>query len=334
MTQDSARFPAPMRCRPMELAMVAGVPDGPDVDRAYHVVSESDFALIGRIESSRESLRFQITSPDAARDEHRLVEDEDGQPVGVLMMERKEAARLVLADAYCLPGLEADVLAPLVAMGIAAGDRLTRGEPGWQVEAGALAKDVAACAVLEAHGYRPVRRFWQMGIDLAGYPHAEPPAPPGVTRSVAAGEGDRRLLHSIHQSAFAEHFGLAARPYEQWLTWYRDRQDAAPDLWWLAWRDGEPVAEITQDHSRAAVNASYVRSLGVAPTARGQGIGRWLLQCAFADAARRGRAQASLTVDSENTTGATGLYESAGMAAEVVIDLFRRPIGGDWLRTA
>ena len=327
VTADDVLIKAPMTCRPMELTVVDGLIDGPDVDRAYEVVCESDFAMIGRVESSRESLRFQMVSPDAAQHEHRLVEDEDGDPVGVLVIERDAAARLVFADAYCLPGLETDVLTPLVAMGIAAGGRLNEGEPGWQMEAGALAKDVGACAVLESSGYAQVRRFWQMGIDLAGHPVTEPMSPQGVTKSVAAGECEKRLLHSIHESAFAEHFGSVARPYEQWLAWHKDRQDASPDLWWLAWVEGEPVAEITQDHSRDGVNAAYVRSLGVAPNARGLGIGRWLLQCAFADAARRGREQVCLTVDSDNTTGATALYESVGMLSEVVIDLFRRPLG-------
>ena len=115
------------------------------------------------------------------------------------------------------------------------------------MEAGALAKDVGACAVLESSGYAQVRRFWQMGIDLAGSSVTEPMPPPGVTRSVAASEGHRRLLHSIHESAFAEHFGSVPRPYEQWLPWHKDRQDAAPDLWWLAWVEDEPVAEITPE---------------------------------------------------------------------------------------
>ncbi|NQW73301.1 MAG: hypothetical protein HQ453_11260, partial [Actinobacteria bacterium] len=230
MTQDDVLIKAPMTCRPMDLTTVDGLLDGPDVDRAYEVVSESDFAMIGRVESSRESLRFQMVSPDAAQHEHRLIEDEDGDPVGVLVIERDAAARLVFADAYCLPGLETDVLTPLVAMGIAAGGRLNEGEPGWQMEAGALAKDVGACAVLESSGYAQVRRFWQMGIDLAGHPVTEPMSPQGVTKSVAAGECERRLLHSIHESAFAEHFGSVARPYEQWLAWHKDRQDAAPDL--------------------------------------------------------------------------------------------------------
>jgi hypothetical protein len=34
-----------------------------------------------------------------------------------------------------------------------------------------------------------------------------------------------------------------------------------------------------------------------------------------------------LTADSDNTTGATRLYESVGMVSEVVINLFRRPLG-------
>ena len=69
VTADDVLIKAPMTCRPMELTVVDGLIDGPDVDRAYEVVCESDFAMIGRVESSRESLRFQITSPDAAQHE-------------------------------------------------------------------------------------------------------------------------------------------------------------------------------------------------------------------------------------------------------------------------
>ena len=321
-------IPEPFWCRPILLTMTGGVLDGADVDLAYEVVAEADFAAIGRVESSRESLRFQLAGPDGVLEEHRLVEDANGQPVGLLVVERDTVARRFYVDAHCLPGLEATILDPLVMMGIEAGSRLSEGEPGWDVESSVFAPHTAGSGILRARGYEHVRTFWQMGIDLAGYPHAEPPPPPGVTRAIARTEVERRLLLAVHDSAFAEHFGSVAIAYEEWMAGFGDRRDAAPELWWLASLDGEPVAEITQDHSRHAVNAAYVRTLGVVPEARGLGIGRWLLQCALADAARRRRERASLTVDSENSTGATALYASLGMTGDLVLEAYRRPLGG------
>jgi ribosomal protein S18 acetylase RimI-like enzyme len=69
-----------------------------------------------------------------------------------------------------------------------------------------------------------------------------------------------------------------------------------------------------------------VRVLGVVPEARGRGIATWLLHSAFAEAAGEGRTAMTLTVDSENSTGATALYERAGMTPERVIVLLRRAL--------
>jgi ribosomal protein S18 acetylase RimI-like enzyme len=306
--------------------MSNGFLDGPDVDLAHIVVEAADIAVIGRADSTREQVRAQLASPEAAVDEHRLVLDEAQRPVGLLMLECDAAARRIFADSYCVPGFEGSVLGSLIVMGIDSGRRLSEGAPGWEIEAGIFAEDLRYAAELRRQGFEAVRRFWRMGIDLSDHPGVEPQPPAGVHRSIAVRDSDRRLLHSIHESSFAEHFGSVARPYEQWLPWFSDRQDAAPELWWLAWLDGEPVAEITQDHSRADRNATYIRTLGVAPHARGRGIGRWLLECAFADAAQRGRQRALLSVDSDNTTGATRLYEGVGMTSEEIMDLYRRPL--------
>lgn len=306
--------------------MLNGFLDGPDVDLAHSVVEAADIAIIGRPDSTREEVRAQLASPEAARDEHRLVLDEGQRPVGLLMLECDSTARRIFADCYCVPGFEGSVLGSLIEMGIDSGRRLSAGEPGWQIEAGILAEDLRSAAELRKQGFEAVRRFWRMSINLSDQPTSEPEPPAGVHRSIAARDSERRLLHSIHESSFVEHFGSVAHVYEQWLPWFSDRRDAAPDLWWLAWLDGEPVAEITQDHSRADRNGAYIRTLGVVPSARGRGIGRWLLECAFADAARRGRERAWLSVDSDNTTGATRLYEGVGMTADEIMDVYRRPL--------
>ena len=80
------------------------------------------------------------------------------------------------------------------------------------------------------------------------------------------------------------------------------------------------------DDRKAEEGRTYIRTLGVIPQARGRGIASWLLSSAFAQAAREGRTSVSLSVDSENPTGAVGLYERVGMRAEQVIDLFSQPL--------
>jgi ribosomal protein S18 acetylase RimI-like enzyme len=57
----------------------------------------------------------------------------------------------------------------------------------------------------------------------------------------------------------------------------------------------------------------WVGALGVRKPWRGCGIGMALLRRAFAEFHSRGRAHVGLGVDAANATGATRLYERAGM---------------------
>ena len=311
--------------RYLNLDEVDGYVDGPDVDLAYSVVAASDVGVLDIPDCTRESVRSDLTNPDAMREEHRLVLTEAGEPVGLLTIERDFAAKTLFVDSYAVPDHGRALLAPLVAMGLEAAQQLAHGDGG-KAEAGAFVQDEVYLDVLQAAGFNEVRRFWHMHIDL-GPEHLEAPeAPAGVTTTIATSDDDQRLLHRIDEIAFAEHFGFVPHPYEEWIPWFRDRRDARPDLWWLAWLDGQPVGLCMQDDSRADRGGSYVRVLGVVPEARGRGIATWLLQSAFAQAARDGRAFVGLTVDSDNTTGATALYERAGMTPERVILLLRRPL--------
>ena len=66
-----------------------------------------------------------------------------------------------------------------------------------------------------------------------------------------------------------------------------------------------------------AAVAGIVEELGVRRPWRGHGLGLALLDLAFEEFERRGLTRAILTVDSENPTGATRLYERAGMSVEL-----------------
>ena len=311
--------------RPLEFVEIEGYLDGLDVDIAFSVVSAADAGVLAMADSSRESVRSDLTNPDTVRGEHRLVFTSDSVAAGLVIIERDDEARTVFVDSYAVPDHGPELLAPLVGMGLDAAKRLAHGD-GWKAEAGAFVQDEIYLDVLQAAGFSEVRRFWHMYIDLGPEHREAPEAPAGVTTTIATTDDDRRLLHRIDEIAFAEHFGFVPHPYDEWIPWFSNRRDARPDLWRLAWLDGQPVGLCIQDDSRVERDAGHVRVLGVVPEARGRGIATWLLRTAFSQAAREGRAAMTLTVDSDNTTGATALYERAGMRPDRVIVLLRRPL--------
>lgn len=318
------QIPPGYSVRPVRLSEVDGYLDGPDVDLAYEVVRQVEASLLPEPDSNREAVRHQLSSPEAVVDEHRILVDPSGRPAGFLLVEVDRIGRKVFIEPSAVPGEE--LLPGLIDLGLDAADRLCEGAPGWEVETGAYAGDEPFRSALLDAGFAQVRRFWRMRIDFDG-PVPEPAPPAGVTRTVAVSTAERRVLHSVMESAFADHFGSVPARYEAWVGWFEARRDALPETWWLAWLGGEPVGAIVQDASRVDRGLGYVRSLGVLPSARKRGIAGWLLQCAFAAAAARGLRGVSLGVDSENPSGAVGLYERHGMRAEQVVDLFRRSTG-------
>ena len=298
------------------------VDDEEQVQAAQRLVADDEISVVGSTEETPESFRARLAHPDSYRPGHRLAWRE-GRPVGVLLVEFDAHASEVFVDAYAPVPDRAAVLGILVADGLQSARELAVGH----VDAGCYGQDAEYAAALTQAGFRTVRRFWRMRRDLVGVSAAAPPAPPGVERRVVAGERDRRTLHRLFGESFGEHFGTRVdRPFEEWIASLEAVPGVDPARWWIASLDGIDVGLCIVDDSRAALDAGYVRTLGVIPGARGRGVARWLLECAAADAADRGRSSIHLTVDGENTTGATALYEAVGYRIEEVIDVWRHPL--------
>jgi mycothiol synthase len=84
-------------------------------------------------------------------------------------------------------------------------------------------------------------------------------------------------------------------------------------------RAGDEIAGVLVGRAGlpADPESGSVDELGVGRPWRGLGLGLALLHVAFDEFRRRGLARAILSVDSENPTGATRLYERAGMKVEL-----------------
>jgi mycothiol synthase len=163
--------------------------------------------------------------------------------------------------------------------------------------------------LVEERGHRLVRFFWRMEIHLDVQPAAAVP-PVGVAIRPYRPGADDAEVHAVVQQAFAEHWEFTPEPFDEWLRGRQRRNDYHPSLWQVAEEDGGIVgAALCFGEGRYG----WVLELGVRPSSRRSGLGLALLQAGFGALAARGHTHVGLEVDSENETGATRLYERAGM---------------------
>jgi mycothiol synthase len=172
-----------------------------------------------------------------------------------------------------------------------------------------LTPEADARELFERFGYREVRRFYRMLVEHA----REPPAPewPEGFRVSTFEPGEGQAFHAALNEAFAEEWNFFPEPFAEWAERRLNAPDFDPTLW-FAVRAGDEIAAVLRgDPERAG--AGWVGVLGVRPQWRRRGLGLALLQHAFGEFYRRGQPRVGLGVDAQNPTGATRLYERAGM---------------------
>ena len=182
-----------------------------------------------------------------------------------------------------------------------------------RVHAVTLAPDAAAGPLLTGRGYREVRRFWEMTIELGNDPPPEPLLPEGLRIESFSSEL-ARAFHGALEEAFAEHWEYQPEPFEEWWERQVARPDHDPSLWFVV-RTGEDVAAATRNDPERS-GGGWIGALGVRADWRGRGLAKALLLRSFREFHQRGQRRVGLGVDAENTTGATKLYESVGMVVD------------------
>lgn len=159
-------------------------------------------------------------------------------------------------------------------------------------------------------GYEPVRGFRGMVIDLESEP--QPAQVAGVEIRLYRHPGEARLFYEAHQASFASHWEFRPMPWDEWEQKRLGKETFDATLWWAA-TDGDTIAGVLIAEHKRDPAQGWVEALGVRPEYRRRGIAEALLQTAFAEFWRRGERRVGLGVDAESPTGATRLYERAGM---------------------
>jgi len=183
-----------------------------------------------------------------------------------------------------------------------------------------LSSQSEALRFFEANGFVNIRHYLRMVIDLDGEPlKAEWPA--GITvRSMVRGQDERAVVQAFRDS-FQDHWGYVETPfeetYERWMSFIAGNPHFDPDLWYIAENEGQ-VAGFSNCWKMlpGEPELGWVGTLGVLRHWRRRGLGLALLRHSFAGLYQRGQRKIGLGVDASNLTGATRLYEKAGMRSD------------------
>lgn len=170
-----------------------------------------------------------------------------------------------------------------------------------------------------AAGFGAVRCYVDMTRPLdAAHPVPDVPAPDGV-RVVPYTAELSEAVRLAHNESFAEHWGSEARSREDWEVWAVGRGTFRPAWSFVALHEDEVAGYAlasAYEHEWAAQGCSsaWTDLLGVRPRWRRRGVAPALLAASMRAFQEAGVERADIGVDSENASGALGLYTRLGYA--------------------
>jgi mycothiol synthase len=242
-----------------------------------------------------------------------LVETHNGRVVGYEGFDNEKDHHQLYADGYVHPefkglGIGTSLLRTVEAR---AREEMKLTEPDLLVFLRSTLdnKDEQGHNLHKAEGYFPIRYYWRMEIKLETAP-PNPVWPDGVELRPFIREEHAHAVWLADNEAFRDHWGSHEITFEKWEHKKFGRTEFDPTLWMIAW-DGDQIAGYSQNRFRMGIG--WIGTLGVRRPWRKKGLGLALLQYSFGEFYKRGMITVGLGVDASNPTGATRLYQRAGM---------------------
>ncbi len=283
-----------------------------DLKAVLNVSTASDLAYHGSADITLEDVRTDWLSPtfNMLKDAWLII-DHAGQVVGYSSLRQQEHAHiyseiLVLPE-YSQLGLQDYLLTQIEHW---AQEQVPQARPDARVALSCFIaqNDEPSALSLQRHGFKEIRRSWNMEITMNEAP-AEPEWPAGITARTFRPD-DERVVFDTDEEAFKDHWGHMPGNFERWKHWTIERETFDPTLWFLAY-EGDQIAGVSLCVYREELG--WVDTLAVLRPWRRVGLGKALMQHSFGEFYRRGTRTVGLGVDAQNLTGATRLYERVGM---------------------
>lgn len=294
-------------------------PGDDDFGAMLELMNAHQLAAFGEADATVDELWLWLTAPsvDVQRD-IRLLEA-DGRLVGYADVDgTRDEPPLWWCDVKVAPDVEAEpVLEELVGW---LDERAGEGRLRVWTSAG----DDRLIGAFERLGFAHSRHSYRMEIDLAGGVR-EPNGPGNVVFRTVAEEEERRIYDAVIE-VWQDTSDPMDETFEEWQHWTTKATSFDPLLWFLA-VDGDELAGFSLCREDANdSNAGHVAILGVRRPWRRQGMGEALLLHSFREFRSRGYTRLTLGVDAASPTGATRLYERAGMRVYRDTLFLERPV--------
>ncbi len=312
----NAKLPSGYTLRPPVTAEAQGVAD---------LIAARDIADYGSTDASVEEVQNYWEAPrfDLQQDA-RIIVAPDGLIVGYEEVYPRSEDRLEF-DGYVHPREAGRGLGTTLIRWAEerARQRVTEMQTTGQIilRGNTAAVDQNASAMFNAEGFALVRQFWRMEIEMIAPPD-RPAWPKGTTARTMRLDRDERVVYATIEEAFADHWGHVPRSFEDWAQAVLHTNDFDPTLTFMAF-DGNELAGAVVNRYR---DIAWVGQLAVRRAWRKRGLGLALLLHSFNEFYQRGDRTVGLGVDAQSLTGATRLYEKAGMRVTQRYDTYEKVI--------
>lgn len=296
-------------------------PRDDEFDAMLELMNAHQLAAFGEADYTADDLRTWLTTPYVVVDRDIRVLEREGRLIGYADADpTREDPPLWWCDVKVHPDVDAGpVLAELAAW-------LDERARAGRLRVWTSDTDRRIVDAFSGLGFEPVRHSYRMEIDLTGA-EREPVWPDGIWLRTATAD-DHRPVHAAAVEVWQDTNDPLDETFEEWAHWHVERDSYDPSLWFLAF-DGDELAAFSlcrQDPNDPS--AGYVAMLGVRRPWRRQGLGEALLLHSFTEFRRHGYTRGTLGVDASSVTGATRLYERAGMSVYRDTIFLERPVRG------
>lgn len=281
-------------------------PEDDDFDAILELLNAHQLAAFGEADQTEDELRTWLTSPSVEVERDIRVLEQDGRLVGYVDVDPSGDPPLWWCDLKVAPDADADAIAAELVEWLEG-----RAEAG-RLRVWTSATDARFISAVERLGFAPARHSYRMEIDFVGEA-TDPVWPAGIAvRTLAEGE-ERRVF-----DGFVEVWQDTSDPpdetFEEWSHWMTRAETFEPSLWFLALAGDELAGFAVCRTDANDPAAGHVELLGVRRPWRKHGLGHALLLHSFQAFRERAWTRCTLGVDASSPTGATRLYERAGMS--------------------
>jgi mycothiol synthase len=294
-----------------------------DFEPLLALMNAHQMAAFGEADVTAEDLRLWLTTPYVEVERDLRLLERDGRLLGYADVDpTRERPPRWWCDVKVDPDADADEVVPMLVAWIAE----RAGADGGTIRVWTSEADNRITGSFRALGFEPARHSYRMEIDLQG--DARGPAwPEGIAVRTMREDEHERVYEAVRE-VWRDASDPIDDTFDEWAHWTIRSPSFDPSLWFLAEADGELAGFSLCREDATDTAAGYVGTLGVRRPWRKQGLGEALLLHSFAEFRRRGYTRGTLGVDASSPTGATRLYERAGMRVYRDTVFMERPVGG------